>query len=404
MFGLLALALGAPGLGAVPERAVNSCAVCHSGIAKDYATSAHAGAEITCVDCHGGDPRDMEYTAMSGRVGFRGAPRRTRVPAFCAACHSDPGRMGRSGPPTDQYDAYRSGPHGLAVARGDPAAAVCTDCHGSHANLRAEDVEASVSPKRQPAMCGRCHSDRDLMQPRNRPSDVVREFERSVHGVALLEHSTPDAPSCTSCHGSHGAAPPGLARVRDACGECHGDARAAVARSPHARPAAFGRMELCGDCHAHHGTRPASVELFAAVCGQCHRPDGAAGQLARALQATISDAQALFDRATELVGASGDRSLSTDLAPELGAANRALRGAKQAQHTSRLADVERETRIVKRKAALMLERAGAASGARARRLRAVVAVSLSVLVIVGGIQLSRWLLTRRQATDGGGGP
>ena len=43
----------------------------------------------------------------------------------------------------------------------------------------------------------------------------------SVHADALLKRGDTSAPTCNTCHGSHGATPPGITEVANVCAQCH---------------------------------------------------------------------------------------------------------------------------------------------------------------------------------------
>src|SRR5690242_16686269 len=100
-FAVLAWAWG-PARGASPQ---DSCVTCHSELeggqeepVRLFEGDIHHQAGLGCADCHGGDPKDESMDAMSRAKGFRGAPKKTQVPNFCARCHSDIAYMRRFNP------------------------------------------------------------------------------------------------------------------------------------------------------------------------------------------------------------------------------------------------------------------------------------------------------------------
>lgn len=272
----------------------SSCVTaCHGAERTKLEASVHAQV-LACVDCHGGDPdahRDRQR-AHAPEAGYRGMPERREVPDLCAACHSDPLRMFASGLPTDQLAHYRMSTHGRAMLeRDETAAATCTDCHGTHGILAADDPRAPTAPARQPATCGRCHADAELMERFDLPTDMVERFEHGVHGRALLVEQSRGAPTCSSCHGSHGATPPGVADLVHVCAQCHPRTGAYFRNSAH-----FGADEMrCGTCHEEQADQPGyrlsgcaachgahDIETpgddsfrsdAVGACGHCHRPD-----------------------------------------------------------------------------------------------------------------------------------
>ena len=144
----------------VPERIAhpdgggeNGCYDCHSAvnakqaeIASDWKDSVHGQGEVTCADCHGGDPGSDQITkAMDPEIGFKGAPDRPATVGLCGSCHANVDTMKASGLPTDQYAKYWSSVHGQQLITNDDArVAVCTDCHGVHDIKKVSDPTAKT--------------------------------------------------------------------------------------------------------------------------------------------------------------------------------------------------------------------------------------------------------------------
>ncbi|HZM00009.1 MAG TPA: cytochrome c3 family protein [Planctomycetota bacterium] len=308
---VLALTLAPPAASA-QQVAEESCARnCHRAEATALEASVHASL-LGCVDCHGGDPAAVRDKAAShaASAGFRGKPARDAVPEMCGGCHSDPLAMFAYGLPTDQLAHWRTSFHGQAVAKGDLRAAVCTDCHGAHGVVAAGDPTSPTAALNQPATCGRCHSDAALMSSYGIASDVVERFLGSVHGLALEQDRVRGVPTCTSCHGSHGAAPPGVGSIVQICAQCHANTGEWYQRGPHAAAAAMGCAEChldepafrgdgCAACHGSHGIAAATPALYVGTepghCGHCHRDDPAAA----AVSATILDGTARLESAMD---------------------------------------------------------------------------------------------------------
>jgi hypothetical protein len=281
-----------------------SCAThCHGAEQVAHRQSVHAEA-LSCVDCHGGDPtaqRDKERSHDPAK-GFVGKVARTRVPGLCGDCHADPQRMHAYGLATDPLVQYRTSIHGQALfGKGDTNVAVCTDCHGVHGILPAQDPRAPTARANQPATCGRCHADAARMAPYGIPADAVARFERSVHGRALLGERSRGAPACADCHGSHGAVPPGVRDLVQVCGQCHEHTAEQYRRSPHhgakdmrcvacheeeakKDPLGYAGQE-CTACHGAHDIGIPGREMLVGDdvghCGHCHRSDEAAKAAAR---------------------------------------------------------------------------------------------------------------------------
>jgi predicted CXXCH cytochrome family protein len=169
-----------------------------------------------------------------------------------------------------------------AYAQPDAAVATCIDCHGRHGILAASNANSPVYPSHVAETCARCHSDEKVMAGRTYndrplPHNQYDQWRQSVHGVALLEKGDLSAPTCNDCHGNHGAMPPGVDSVANACGTCHGKIAGlfADARMKHK----FEEVGLpgCATCHGNHLiTQPADEMLGmqeGAVCVKCHNPE-----------------------------------------------------------------------------------------------------------------------------------
>ncbi len=308
----------------------SSCATnCHVGEQKALEAGVHA-AVLRCTDCHGGDATAQRDKAASHSeaAGFRGRPARQDIPQLCGSCHSEPLKMFAFGLPTDQLAQYRTSRHGEALfGRGDGRVAVCTDCHDTHRILPASDPEAPTHRGNQPATCGRCHANRDLMDGAGLPSDVVADFTGSVHGKALLVDEVRDAPSCADCHGAHGTAPPGVADIVAVCAHCHENTGEEYRKSPHAvadgmRCAACHeeaadvpalRRSGCAACHGTHAIgKPGKWMLEGdqpGRCGHCHRQPDASRELVAALTDGTAQLRSAMDETLAQIHAAKDHGL-----------------------------------------------------------------------------------------------
>lgn len=300
----------------LPDRG-NHCLVCHSEIKVDFLESAHAAAGIDCVACHGGDPATLEMDlAHNPERGFKGAPKREAVPLLCAGCHASPQLMKPYGVPTDQYLKYLTSQHGKLWAQGNTRVAICTDCHTAHLILLAYDPRSSTNALNVPKTCARCHDDPEFMEPFALPVGQVEAFEQGVHGIALLTEGNIRAPGCATCHGSHGATPPGVEDVTQVCGTCHLNERLYFLKSPHKRAMDERGIAECAGCHENHDVRPASTgELFRDICVRCHAPDSPQADLGRKLQALIDGARQALTEAQ--AGLQEAESLGYDTSPYL---------------------------------------------------------------------------------------
>ncbi len=176
----------------------------------------------------------------------------------------------------------------------------CANCHGGDPNDddhdRAMDPRkgfvGTPTPRQVQALCGRCHSNADVMKQYNPAIRVDQEMEyaTSVHGRKVAQGDA-RAATCISCHGSHGVkavkdstAPVFATNVARTCGRCHADAEymkpygiptdqfAKYNQSVHAE--ALVKQDLsaptCNDCHGNHGAAPPGIRAIGNVCGTCH--------------------------------------------------------------------------------------------------------------------------------------
>ncbi len=195
----------------------------------------------------------------------------------CARCHSNATYIRAYNPslPIDQLDKYRTSVHGIKNSQGDVKVAACSDCHGSHDILSAKDTKSKVYAINIPNTCGECHSNSQYMKEYHIPSDQVKKFSKSVHGVALLEKHDLGAPACNDCHGNHGAVPPNVESISSVCGICHAINASLFSSSPHKKAFDKNKFPECETCHGYHEIVAANDELLGvspeAVCSRCHK-------------------------------------------------------------------------------------------------------------------------------------
>jgi len=150
----------------------------------------------TCDNCHNTHTFHVPPPGSAVHVKWRQS-----IPKFCGECHSE------------QLETYTDSVHGKEVlGKGNEKAAVCADCHTSHAitNTSAESFKLSVT-----ATCGNCHSAQ------------YKSYKATFHGqISSLGYGY--TAKCYNCHGSHG-----VQRVKDPASKAHAD----------------NRMETCKECH-----------------------------------------------------------------------------------------------------------------------------------------------------------
>jgi hypothetical protein len=144
------------------------------------------------------------------------------------------------------------------------------------------------------------------------PADVVTQYKTSYHASLLFDKGDLSAPTCVTCHGSHGATPPGTKAVGEVCGKCHVRQRELFEKSPHAEPASAGLFNECISCHGNHAIQKASVELFDKTCVQCHANDPKQLAVRDAVAGLIRKQQAGYERAAAAVHDATVRGLATE--------------------------------------------------------------------------------------------
>ncbi len=319
----------------------SGCMVCHSAVKVEFLQSIHAQREMTCTTCHGGDPKDLEATAMARTAGFRGKPSKQETARLCASCHADQNKMKPYGVSTDQYAQFLTSQHGIQLFRGDTLVATCTDCHLAHFILRPSDPRSRVAKRNIPKTCGNCHSDPIRMKRYGLPANQYAKYAASVHGQALLDRGNEAVPECARCHGTHGATPPGVSEVASVCGQCHSNTRDAFARSPHKRAMDQKAMSECVSCHEYHAIVRPTPGLFQTSCAKCHEERSDAFKTGQEIKALIIGAQTELEDARKEVAEAERRGLSMEREESfLDDAHTALLEAFPIQHSLSLPDVE----------------------------------------------------------------
>ena len=272
-----------------------------------YATpdDVHVRAGLTCQACHGAPrPESTPEKPVFAPIA------RTAIASLCARCHADASYMRQFAPQVrvDQYAQYQTSIHGQQMAKGNDRVATCSDCHSAHGILQVRDTRSPVAPANVAQTCAKCHADASRMEPFGRSPEVFAEWSTSVHAAALLERGDTSAPTCNTCHGSHGATPPGVDAVANVCAQCHVREAELFRDSP--KKALFEMMGQadCLVCHSNHAiARPDDSWIgfeSPAVCATCHDTStGGAdvirtvGDGLRSLHADTDAAEAMLDRA-----------------------------------------------------------------------------------------------------------
>ena len=265
-----------------------TCVQCHSDAQDAYAHSTHAKAgkggsapAANCEDCHGGVHEIVAADDAKSPVNH------ANIPATCGRCHGQKFLMESNGVSAQPFISYQESVHGRATEKGSTKAAVCTDCHGSHKILAANDDQSSIAKFNVPNTCGKCHT------------AIEQTFNQSAHGQAIARGNG-QSPSCTDCHGIHSIkahADPNSPvsdknLSRDTCARCHegvrlsrefglpGNRVSSYMDSYHGLASEGGSVVAanCSSCHGVHNILPSSdphstinKANLNATCGKCHK-------------------------------------------------------------------------------------------------------------------------------------
>ena len=264
-----------------------TCAECHADAQQAYAHSLHSTAKpgaaqaANCQDCHGGAHEILAAADDKSPVNH------ANIPATCGRCHGQKFLMESNGESGQPFISYQQSVHGLAIEKGSKKAAVCTDCHGSHEILPANNAKSPIYKFNVPSTCGKCHG------------TVQQTFDESIHGQAIARGNGL-APVCTDCHGIHSikahidpnssVSEQNIARTT--CARCHEGVRlsqefgvaggrvSTYLDSYHGLASEGGSVVVanCASCHGVHNILPSSDPRSTinkanldATCGQCHK-------------------------------------------------------------------------------------------------------------------------------------
>jgi cytochrome b subunit of formate dehydrogenase len=264
-----------------------TCANCHSDAQEAYAHSQHAQLArvgtpaATCQDCHGEAHGIVAVDDPKSPVSH------ANIPVTCGLCHGQKFLMESNGQSAQPFLSYQASVHGKAIENGSKKAAVCTDCHGAHDILAANDQKSQIYKFNVPVTCGKCHA------------DIQKTFMASIHGQGITRGNGL-APVCTDCHGIHsikGHKDPNSPVAErnlshDTCARCHegvrlsqefgvpGNRVSTYNDSYHGLAAEGGSVIAanCASCHGVHNILPSSDPLSTvnrvnldATCGKCHQ-------------------------------------------------------------------------------------------------------------------------------------
>lgn len=248
------------------------CGSCHGEVVEEFAMSNHSPGNTrapsdlpTCSSCHG------KHNIMPGD-NVRSMTYELNIPETCCTCHEQPEITGRHPVLSSEVcTEYKEGMHGIVLFKsGMIFSAVCNDCHGSHNIYSADDVRSATNRSRINSTCSSCHA------------GILDVYRSSIHG-SQFEEGREDAPTCTSCHGTHridrAMDNDFLLTVTKRCSSCHEKEADTFKNTYHGQVTGMGysKAAQCPDCHGAHNILPRDnvssmvhPDNLEKTCGTCH--------------------------------------------------------------------------------------------------------------------------------------
>ena len=216
------------------------CAECHKDLTAEHPDDAKAARPVECAPCH--EKQSISFGAsVHGVALLKG----NDAAANCKDCHGTHEVFARKSPRSNihatnlvktcgqchgqEADDVTASVHGQAMLKGEADAATCSDCHSEHQIVGLKTPGGSI---RAAEMCSKCHASERINSRFGMPTDRVKTFFESYHGLAATGGST-TAANCASCHGyhkilrsDHADSMIHPAHLMETCGKCHPGASA----------------------------------------------------------------------------------------------------------------------------------------------------------------------------------
>jgi len=213
----------------------------------------------------------------------------------------------------------------------------------------------------------------------------------------MLQKQDLRAPTCSTCHGKHGAAPPGFSQVANVCGQCHATTLDYYQKGAHKTGMTGQDAPGCVTCHGQHDVALPTLDLFQGTetrhCGACHAPASpTAGQVDAIYQALKGAGDAYAQAEAAIALASAQHLIVAQQKEMLQKANTPLIESQALQHTVNVADIQAKT-----KESVDLSQQAQASAEAAlkdigtRRVGMVIALAAILVTIVALVFIKREL-------------
>jgi predicted CXXCH cytochrome family protein len=265
------------------------------------------------------------------------------------------------------------------------------------------DPQSSVYPLNVAQTCGKCHADADYMKEYRIPTDQLAQYSGSVHHEALAVRGDSSAPTCSTCHGSHGATPPGVASVERVCATCHAFQQQLFDSGPHKDVFETLGLSGCIICHSNHGIRHPTDAMLGtgadSVCVQCHSAGAPAYEAAETMHASLVKLDQDIARSDEILTQAAIAGVEVGQSKlALAEARDNLTKARVAIHSVRVETVDENIQAgLKVTEATWQAGLDALAELRYRRMGLIVSLVIIVLVLI-----SIALLIRRLESPGAG--
>jgi hypothetical protein len=234
------------------------------------------------------------------------------------------------------------------------------------------------------------------------PTDQFAGYSASVHHEALTVGGDFSAPTCTTCHGSHGAAPPGVSTVQNVCSTCHVFQAQLFESSPHKAAFVAASLPGCITCHSNHriahptdamlGTGPQSV------CTNCHTEGDAGYQAAARIAQQIDHLDTSVNNATEILDRAESAGMEvSDAQLEQDQARDSLTKSRVAIHSFNPTRVQQDVDAGLRITAKTHGEGAAALQERDYRRRGLALSLLAIVAVVIGLRLYVRQIERRSS-------
>ncbi len=218
--------------------------------------------QVSCSQCHNTVNPSLERpcTGITSKVD-------------CSICHAQEG------------DQFSQSIHGQLLAKNDPNAPTCEECHGSHYILSNTNPASPTFHTNIPSLCAKCHREGEPAAVRytGKEHDIIHNYVESIHGKGLLKSGLTVTATCTDCHTAHRELPHSdptssvnRKNIAATCGRCHYGIEKQLESSVHSPSVTKTdkRLPVCNDCHSAHQISRTDASGFRLsimnICGNCH--------------------------------------------------------------------------------------------------------------------------------------